>query len=286
MATLPLKALRKSKPLAHIQLVTSDAAVPFFSSLRVVDSVSSTPAPDFTHFVDLDDAYESYLRSGIWKHPVHAYAERLEVDVPIDFYELPDTSHLRGWAQTFLPPVANRAIVALAMRSRYRSMASWTERKWVELCRLNPTIRFVLIDADPRPNLEVRGEPLTTSRLWDEPNVLDMTGRTPTLLHALALIRECHACVTVDTATAHLASALDLPTLVLFGGAAGWARAPFAGNVQIVQGVASCYPCRSVGTCLRDDGRHCLDPIEADFISRKLTEMLATTNPAPIAPPL
>ncbi|MBS1703279.1 MAG: glycosyltransferase [Armatimonadetes bacterium] len=274
MSTLALRELRRQKPLAHIQLVAEPDSVAFLQSLDCVDSVAIDIAQDYTSFLDLDGAYERPLAQGYWIHPVHAYADIMGINVPTGLYSLPDTSQLADWAREQLQSVSEDVLVALIMRSKTRSMANWSEKKWVELVKMNPGLTFVLIDPDRQPCLDAKPCAQGTESLWAQPNVLDMTGQTPSIFHMLEILRHCTACVSVDTASAHIASAIPLPTVILFGGAAGWARAPLEGKFRLIQGIAPCYPCRNLGPCPRMDGPHCLEPISAEQVTMSLREVL------------
>lgn len=273
MATPALASLRLAQPLARVHLQCDASIADFLAGTPLADSLGPD-GPDWepTRAYDLDRAYEDNDYAGHWRHPAYAFADVLGVPLRATRYLLPETPELDEWAAETLPQAD---AVALVPRSAFRPKANWGERKWAELAQAMPDQRFVVLDAERRPALEVDRKPYKGPSLWDQPNVIDLTGKTPSSRHGLALLRRAVGCVSVDTGFFHVAAGLDLPTVGLIGGVAGWARAPLAGRCRILQGEQLCYPCDFALKCERPRGLdHCLAGYSGKRVAAVLESLL------------
>ena len=102
-------------------------------------------------------------------------------------------------------------------------------------------------------------------------SALDLTGKT-SLDRAVALLSVVDLLVTNDTGSAHIASALGKPTLVIFGPTNPLTTRPFAGTAEILRHPPDCAPCM-----LRDcpiDHR-CMTAISVDEVLEKAKSMLS-----------
>ena len=273
MALPAVQALREHLRLARIYLQCADAIADLVRDLPFLDGAGPAVPPGCTHHFDLDDAYERYERSGEWRHPVFAFAAALGVPVQPGAYPVPVCGELAGWAAELLPNTGSYPLIACGLRSAGRPKANWGERRWYELAAARPDWRFVLLDGKARAPLEVAGSYDGPSP-YDLPNVVDLTGRTATLRHLVALLRRCTACVSIDTGLFHLAAAVGLPMVGLFGGAPAWSRLPLAGQGVMLPGEAPCYPCRNPARCSRIDGPHCLAVHTPEAVAESLDCLL------------
>jgi heptosyltransferase-2 len=71
---------------------------------------------------------------------------------------------------------------------------------------------------------------------------LVLAGRT-TLGQLIALIKECHLLITNDSGPMHLAAALDVPQLALFGSTSEIATGPLSLNATVIKHPVECNPC-------------------------------------------
>jgi heptosyltransferase-2 len=71
---------------------------------------------------------------------------------------------------------------------------------------------------------------------------LILAGRT-TLGQLMGLIRECHLLITNDSGPMHLAAALDVPQLALFGSTSEIATGPLSRSAVVLKHPVECNPC-------------------------------------------
>ena len=69
-----------------------------------------------------------------------------------------------------------------------------------------------------------------------------LAGRT-TLGHLMGLIRECDLFITNDSGPMHLAAALDVPQLAIFGSTSEAATGPLSSQARVIKNAVDCSPC-------------------------------------------
>lgn len=90
------------------------------------------------------------------------------------------------------------------------------------------------------------------------------------LLELAALISRCDLFLSNDTGPMHIAAAVGVPTIGLFGPSDPARFAPFAPNTVALKGDAPCFPCGDFKRC---DGRRCMDAISVGDVWRKVEEI-------------
>jgi heptosyltransferase-2 len=73
--------------------------------------------------------------------------------------------------------------------------------------------------------------------------VVDLTGRT-TLAEAAELIAGARAVIAIDNGLAHVAAALGVPTVVLFGATSETKNRPLGPRVRLMTRPLPCRPCQ------------------------------------------
>ena len=252
--TLPLlRALRTSRPDAEITLVAKAAFLPLLSSWGVADRLHALPARGrgyWRHFWRLRENYpdlwllftnslrgdlEAWLagapqrfgivRPGKWR-PLLTHAYR----PPADFRES-ETHQLRLWEDFFRhfglaipldcspisdpataadPPAASSPI-GLIPGSENEPAKRWPIEHWRRLIAALPQERFILFGTPgdvPVARAVAAGMP--------PERVEDLAGRTD-LPDFGRRLRSCRIVVTNDTGGMHLANALGVPVIGLFG---------------------------------------------------------------------
>jgi len=109
------------------------------------------------------------------------------------------------------------------------------------------------------------------SRSLLQNNVLNVAGRT-TLRELSALIAECDALITNDSGPMHIASALFVPVVAVFGSTDKAATGPFGEGHRVVTKGLPCSPCMK-RECPEGHLR-CMSEITADELFEALAEIL------------
>lgn len=101
--------------------------------------------------------------------------------------------------------------------------------------------------------------------------VVDLTGRT-TLRQLLAVLARATVAFGPDSGALHLAAALGVPVVSLWGATSALRSAPFGSEQRVIEGTAPCAPC-FLKRC--PIGRVCMDAITADDVLARTSEALA-----------
>lgn len=100
---------------------------------------------------------------------------------------------------------------------------------------------------------------------------LDLTGKT-SLSEAMALIEKCDLFITNDSGLMHVAAALDVPLIAVFGSTNSITTGPSNQNSRIVQVPLECSP------CLRPEcpkgHLDCMDQISVEMVFKVVKDML------------
>jgi heptosyltransferase-2 len=100
---------------------------------------------------------------------------------------------------------------------------------------------------------------------------IDLSGKT-SLGEAMALIERCDLFITNDSGLMHVAAALDVPLIAVFGSTNSIATGPLSQNSRIVQIPLECSP------CLRPEcpkgHLDCMDRISVDMVFKVVKEIL------------
>lgn len=75
---------------------------------------------------------------------------------------------------------------------------------------------------------------------------VDVVGKL-SITQTAKVLRQCSLVVTVDTALMHVADALGIPTIAIFGGSLVSKNGPINANVRVVRKGLSCQPCQGNG---------------------------------------
>ncbi|MCW5892597.1 MAG: glycosyltransferase family 9 protein [bacterium] len=89
--------------------------------------------------------------------------------------------------------------------------------------------------------------------------VRDLVGRT-SLRQLLALLPHTALAFGPDSGALHLAAAVGVPVVSLWGATSAWRSAPFGSEARVVEGASPCRPC-FLSTC--PIGRVCMQAIDA-----------------------
>jgi heptosyltransferase-2 len=247
MALPLLRALRKGRPDAEITLVARPAFLPLLAQWAVADALEPLPARGwgyFRHFLKLRKRYpdtwilftnsargdlEAWLagapqRFGIIRpgtsRPLltHAY-------VPAANFDEARVHQTRLWDDFLrhfgleLPPdfsvgealLTRTGPVGLIPGSENTPKKRWPVRHWRALIEGAPSEHFILFGVEgDRPITAAIASGFNANR------VIDLAGRTD-LAEYMRRLRQCRILVSNDTGGMHLANALGVPVIGLFG---------------------------------------------------------------------
>jgi len=100
---------------------------------------------------------------------------------------------------------------------------------------------------------------------------LDLSGKT-SLGEAMALIEKCDLFITNDSGLMHVAAALDVPLIAVFGSTNSITTGPLSQNSRIVQVPLECSPCLRP-ECAKGH-LNCMDQISVEMVFNVVREML------------
>jgi len=118
------------------------------------------------------------------------------------------------------------------------------------------------------PNDKELGERIS-KRMLRSP--VDLSGRT-SLGEAMALIEKCALFITNDSGLMHVAAALNVPLVAIFGSTNSVTTGPLGINSRVVQIPMECSPCLK-SECPKDHF-HCMAQIGVDMVFDVVKEML------------
>jgi heptosyltransferase-2 len=122
---------------------------------------------------------------------------------------------------------------------------------------------------------DAAGSPLVNEICKDLPNrVINLAGKT-NLRELLALIQGCNVLLTNDSGPMHIASALKVPLLALFGSTSDVRTGPYGVHKTLHKHV-ECSPCYK-RVCPIDF--RCMTRIEVDEVYRELQQLLKQSHP-------
>lgn len=188
-----------------------------------------------THALSIDEGFRD-------RHLANSYASLARVfgcdPQPVRRIRIPVRTPGPG-NQPALPLPANRLIAFLHVWSSYGQAKRWPAERFAELgdrLAASHDVQIVLIgDEESR----VRGREVTG--LMKSP-AIDLCGRTP-LPGLAALLSAGHLLVSTDSGPAHLAAAIGVPTLTLFGSSSPeWTR-PLGPRSKVIYRALDCSPC-------------------------------------------
>ena len=254
MAIPLLRAIRASRPDAAITVLARDQFLPLLTKFGVADHILPLPAPGFGRFFrfwrfrrEYPDCYLTFptslrgdleawltrcrqrfglarrgrhrpLLTHLWRVPLdfdetqqhqvklwELFLRHFGLDAPPDFSPLPPADSTRRGG----PPV-----IGLICGSENSPEKRWPEAHWRalinQLAAARPGARFRLFGT-------VRDQPVTVGVARGlGPMVEDLAGRTDLVAFATQLT-DCDLLIANDTGGLHLANALGVPVLALFG---------------------------------------------------------------------
>jgi heptosyltransferase-2 len=159
---------------------------------------------------------------------------------------------MQAYLQQALPESRVRPLLAVAPGAR------WSTKRWpVErfaavaqaLARTQQAAVVVLGSAEDRQLAQELHQQLSVP-------VLDSTGQL-SLMHTAALLQQCHLLLSNDSGLMHMAAALRVPVVAIFGPTVQeFGFYPFQATAQVVSAAIACRPCSTKGSTRCPRGHH------------------------------
>lgn len=193
------------------------------------------------------------LKSNAGKHQVYYYLDLLEEAgiKPVTagpYIYLSDEERENARALLNSSPITPHPspLIGINPGATYGSAKRWPAEHFAELIRkiINELDGRVLIFGSPA-EVEIADEivkQLGTQNSELKTHILNMTGKT-SLRELAALISECDVFITNDSGPMHIAAALHVPTVALFGSTDSSATGPFGDGHKVITKKLSCSPC-------------------------------------------
>lgn len=216
---------------------------------------------------DLRNELESYRVALNQQHRIDAIAEFCKVK--INDYSIPLSDTESHWAKQWLQNqgYGSETLIGICVRSAFR-LRSWIETGPRDVVDLLPSdMNYIVFGSNDWYD-------------WKHPRV--HLAINFTLEQVIALIKRCTAVITTDNGLLHVAGALEIPIVALFGSLPPEWRTKYYKSVKtIVPENLSCYPCREwqvgkeedIAYCRNVDTR-CMRMIKPQMVANTLKELL------------
>lgn len=161
-------------------------------------------------------------------------------------------------------------IIGVNPGAAYGSAKCWLPERFVEVSKhliSNPNVRILYFG-------DAAGKPLVDKicQEIDSPHVINAAAKT-SLRELLGLISRCRLLLTNDSGPMHIADALDVPLIALFGSTSDVKTGPYRGGLVIHKRV-ECSPCYKK-VCPIDF--RCMKRIESDEVYQAIIKTLNLT---------
>jgi ADP-heptose:LPS heptosyltransferase len=213
-------------------------------------------------------------------HQIERYLAVLEGEVPPPpegFCARPSLRLDPGWqeqAQRRLPP-AEVPYAALVLGARHRTKL-WPARHWEALCRrlLERGVRPVLI-GDPAhgvPAGAVAGRIGRNLPIIEDGSLGELAG----------VLGRCRVVVSPDSGPAHMAAALGIPVVALFGPTSPERWAPLGERVAVLSLALACSPCSNHGSAACPLGtQECLEALSPERVAGEALRLVHAAGEGP-----
>ena len=231
----------------------------------------------YTQIHWLEDAMEWEPRSQN-EHVIDLYAKKMGVELTegkhLEYYG--HLRHLEAMRARFPKKQKRRIGIQLSASAKCRTYpAALMERLIDLLYRDKEQFEVALFDL-PRKDAQKADKVARVLNLCGEKEPLSFAEST-------AVLADCDAVIAPDSALCHIAGALDIPTVALYGPFPWQLRTQYARSITAINGHARCAPCfhherESVwpeGGLCRETGRcEALASIEPERIVKKIKEVM------------
>jgi len=159
----------------------------------------------------------------------------------------------------------------------------WPTAHFAELADLVGSHYNVILTGSPSERSLAEDVVRSISRATPQPIVA--AGELPDLRHLVALTRTAAGVVTGDTSMVHIASALDIPTVCIYGITRPSDTAPLWGRRRalLFDDTKTCAPaCHAVCALTGDEHMRCMSAISAKRVYCSLMSLLGSSEEADV----
>lgn len=148
----------------------------------------------------------------------------------------------------------------------------WPEKNWVKLSRLAVDAGFEVLMPWGNDRERERAKRIATH--------VDGIALLPrmTLTELASVLRRSLGVVGVDGGLAHLAAAMSVPTVCLYGATSPKLTGTWGGRCLNLQGEYQCVPClkkECIHLAAENTGQPCLDPLTPEMVMARLLDQIA-----------
>ena len=163
-------------------------------------------------------------------------------------------------------------VIGVSPGAQYGSAKEWFPERYGELAdRISREMgaRIIILGST--------GDRLVASQICRKtgPGAIDLTGKT-TLAQAIGIIARCRVFITNDSGLMHVASALRVPLVAIFGSTDPLRTGPLSKNSRVLYKSIPCAPCLKT-ECPED--RKCMELITVDEVYEEVKRIWNLTNP-------
>jgi len=157
-------------------------------------------------------------------------------------------------------------LIGVSPGAKYGSAKEWFPERYGELAER--------ISREMGPRILIlgsMGDRLVASQICRKtgPEAIDLTGKT-TLAQAIGIIARCRLFITNDSGLMHVASALRVPLIAIFGSTDPLRTGPLSKNSRVLYKSIPCAPCLKT-ECPED--RKCMELITVDGVYKEVKRM-------------
>lgn len=233
----PALAAWKFKTGKKVRLCCFPHHFPLFEGSGLVDELIPYPLPfDRTNTISEIISLENTMEVDHEHHITDVFAKALGIDTPLTsyhpIYSVSKDEEKKAKAYIFKgrPTVACQLVPSVANRN-------WTPQQWSEVIfNLEQKGWGVLLMGSP-------GQIPPLNEKSQTPFIRNLSQEKITLRESAAILSLCDAFVGVDSGMLHMANALDVPAVGLFGPFSWKIRTAHSKTTTALQGNAPCAPC-------------------------------------------
>ena len=251
------RAARTTYPARRYGFAAAREGAPLFYTHKI-----KTP-PEIIHAADKN----IFLAATFANVPFHPAGEFPELAIPEEVMQR---------AQSLLDISSKRPVLAVCFSSR------WSSKDWPlpffadvlhRLARQIPNVKIWLLgSAEDR----AKGDSLAALAGSDDTDVTNLAGQT-SLLELTAMLKASNAMLTVDSGPMHLAAALNVPCVALFGATSPEKTGPYGTCHHVIVSKCRHAPCFR-RRCPHPEEGGCNFGTDAADVADILTEILAVQN--------